>query len=124
MWLSEIEALSRVWQHVKLSDVSLGTSPRYRLVFDEDVKPNQQFKMEWKGIQNMVTLQGVCGKRSQIVKVQSGRRDYEKKLLLWWDCLSKLPIKSVLLKLFFCKNPYKMRHNVRIESILKTSASL
>ena len=30
----------------------------------------------------MVTLQGVCGKRSQIVKVQSGRRDYEKKILL------------------------------------------
>ena len=34
-------ALSRVWQHVKLSDVSLGTRPQYSLVVDEDVKkPN------------------------------------------------------------------------------------
>ena len=31
-------ALSRVWQHIKLSDVSLGTHPRYSLVVDEDVK--------------------------------------------------------------------------------------
>ena len=31
-------ALSRVWQHVKLSDVSLGTLPRYSLVVDEDIK--------------------------------------------------------------------------------------
>ena len=36
-------ALSRMWQHVKLSDVSLGTRPRYGLVVDEDVKkPNKQ----------------------------------------------------------------------------------
>ena len=34
-------ALSRVWQHVKLSDVSLETCPRYSLVVDEDFKkPN------------------------------------------------------------------------------------
>ena len=31
-------ALSRVWQHIKLSDVSLRTRPRYSLVVDEDVK--------------------------------------------------------------------------------------
>ena len=31
-------ALSREWQHVKLSNVSLGTRPRYSLVVDEDVK--------------------------------------------------------------------------------------
>ena len=32
-----------MWQHVKLSDVSLGYSPRYSLVVDEDVKkPNKQ----------------------------------------------------------------------------------
>ena len=32
-----------VWQHVKLSYVSLGTRPRYSLVVDEDVKkPNKQ----------------------------------------------------------------------------------
>ena len=35
---NDIPALSHVWQHVKLSDVSLGTRPRYSLVFDEDVK--------------------------------------------------------------------------------------
>ena len=35
--------LSRVWQYVKLSDVSLGTRPRHSLVVDEDVKkPNKQ----------------------------------------------------------------------------------
>ena len=35
--------LSRVWQHVKLSDFSLWTRPRYSLVVDEDVKkPNKQ----------------------------------------------------------------------------------
>ena len=35
-------ALSRVW-HIKLSDVSLGTRPRYSLVVDEDVKkPNKE----------------------------------------------------------------------------------
>ena len=33
-----LPALSRVWQHVKLSGVSLGTRPRYCLVVDEDVK--------------------------------------------------------------------------------------
>ena len=31
-------ALSCVWQHVKLSAVSLGNSPRYSLVVDEYVK--------------------------------------------------------------------------------------
>ena len=29
-----------MWQHVKLSDVSLGTRPRYSLVVDEDVEKN------------------------------------------------------------------------------------
>ena len=41
MWPAETEgipALSRVWQHAKLSDVSLGTRPRCSLVVDEDVK--------------------------------------------------------------------------------------
>ena len=33
-----LPALSRGWQHLKLSDVSLGTRRRYRLVVDEDVK--------------------------------------------------------------------------------------
>ena len=33
-----VSPLSRVWQHVKLSDVSLGTRPRYSLVVDEDIK--------------------------------------------------------------------------------------
>ena len=33
-----LSALSRVWQYVKLSDVSLGTRLRYRRVVDEDVK--------------------------------------------------------------------------------------
>ena len=37
-----ISALSRVWQHVQLSDVSLETRPRYSLVTDEDV--NKQTK--------------------------------------------------------------------------------
>ena len=38
-----LPALSRVWQQLKLSDVSLGTRPRYSLVVDEDVKkPNKQ----------------------------------------------------------------------------------
>ena len=38
-----LPALSRVWQHMKLSDVSLGTRPRYSLVADENVKrPNRQ----------------------------------------------------------------------------------
>ena len=32
-----LPALSLVWQHEKLSDVNLGTRPRYRLVVDEDV---------------------------------------------------------------------------------------
>ena len=40
-----IAPLSRVWQHIKLSDVSLGTPPRYSLVADEDGKnPNKQQK--------------------------------------------------------------------------------
>ena len=40
-----LPALSRMWQHVKLSDVSLGTCPRYSLVVDENVeKPNKQNK--------------------------------------------------------------------------------
>ena len=38
-----LPALSRMWQHVKLSDVSLGTRLRYSLVVDEGVKrPNKQ----------------------------------------------------------------------------------
>ena len=37
-----LPALSRVWQHIKLSDFSLGTRPRDSLVVDEDIKkPNQ-----------------------------------------------------------------------------------
>ena len=36
-----LPALSRVWQHVKLSDVSLGTRPRDSLVVDEDEKSNR-----------------------------------------------------------------------------------
>ena len=41
-------ALSLVWQHVKLSDVSLGTRPRYSLVVDEDVKkPTNQKHLGW-----------------------------------------------------------------------------
>ena len=40
-----------MWQHVKLSDVSLGILPRYSLVVDEDVKkptnqPNKQTRSE------------------------------------------------------------------------------
>ena len=35
--------MSRVWQHVKLSDVSLGNLPQHSLVAEEDVKkPNKQ----------------------------------------------------------------------------------
>ena len=41
--LSGLPALSHVWQHVKLSDVSLGTRPQYSLVADEDdKKPNNE----------------------------------------------------------------------------------
>ena len=36
-----LPALSRVWQHVKLSDVSLGTRPRYSLVVDENKQTKQ-----------------------------------------------------------------------------------
>ena len=39
-----LPALSCVWQHVKLSDVSLGTRPRYSLVADEDVKKSNKQK--------------------------------------------------------------------------------
>ena len=42
-------ALSRVWQHVKLSDVSLRTRPRYSVVADEDVKkPNKQIGLGYQ----------------------------------------------------------------------------
>ena len=34
--------LSRVWRHVKLSDVSLRTRPRYSLGVDEDVKKSNK----------------------------------------------------------------------------------
>ena len=33
---------SRVWQDLKLSDVSVGTRPRYSLVVGEDVKKTNQ----------------------------------------------------------------------------------
>ena len=33
-----LSTLSHVWQHVKLSDISLGTHPRYSLVADEEAK--------------------------------------------------------------------------------------
>ena len=47
MWLAETEVmvspLSCVWQHVKLSDVGLGTGPWYNLAADEDIKkPSKQ----------------------------------------------------------------------------------
>ena len=44
-----LPALSCVWQHIKLSDVSLETRPRYSLVVEEDVKkPNKQAnEQEW-----------------------------------------------------------------------------
>ena len=38
-------ALSHVWQHIKLSDISLGAGPRYSIVVAEDVKkPYKQTK--------------------------------------------------------------------------------
>ena len=38
-----LPALSCVWHHLKLSDVSLGTRPLYSLVVDEDIKkPTKQ----------------------------------------------------------------------------------
>ena len=37
-----LAALSRMWQHVKLSDVSLDTRPRYSLIIDEDFKKTNQ----------------------------------------------------------------------------------
>ena len=44
-----LPALSRMWQHVKLSDVSLGTGSRYSLVVDEDFeKPNKETKTQMK----------------------------------------------------------------------------
>ena len=40
-----LPALSRVWKHVKLSDVSLGLRPRYNPAVNEDVKkPTNQTK--------------------------------------------------------------------------------
>ena len=43
-----LPALSHVWHHIKLSDVSLGTRPRYSLVVDEDVKkPSKQNHREF-----------------------------------------------------------------------------
>ena len=40
-----LPTLSLVWQHLKLSYVSLGARPRYSLVVDEDVKkPTKQTK--------------------------------------------------------------------------------
>ena len=51
-----LPALSHVWQPVKLSDVSLGTRPRYCLVVDEDgKKPNNQ-----KNYLNSLILTGQC----------------------------------------------------------------
>ena len=46
----DLPALSRVWQQVKLSDVSPGTRPRYSLVVHEDVKKptNQTNKIDRK----------------------------------------------------------------------------
>ena len=39
----DLPALSRVWQHVKLSDVGLRSRTRYSLIVDEDVlKPTNQ----------------------------------------------------------------------------------
>ena len=53
MWAAETEvmvssALSHVWQHVKLSDISLGIRPRYSLVVEEDVtkQTNQTRQVE------------------------------------------------------------------------------
>ena len=44
-----LPALSHVWHHLKLSDVSLGARPRLSLVFDEDVKKptNQTNRRLW-----------------------------------------------------------------------------
>ena len=41
----DLSALYSVWQHVKLSDVSLGTRPQYKLVVDEDVKKTNKQSM-------------------------------------------------------------------------------
>ena len=39
-----ISRLSRVWQHVKLSDICLGTCSRYSLVVKEDFKNSDEKK--------------------------------------------------------------------------------
>ena len=48
-----LPAVSPVWRHDKLSDVSLGTRPRYSLVVDEDVK--KQKKQQKKNKVNRVS---------------------------------------------------------------------
>ena len=46
-----LPALSRVWKHVKLSDVSLGTRPRYSQVVVEDVKkPNKPNQISYSSL--------------------------------------------------------------------------
>ena len=40
-----VSQLYLVWQHLKLSDISLGISLRYNLVFDEETKPTSKAVM-------------------------------------------------------------------------------
>ena len=42
MTMHLVTALPRVWQHLNMSDVSLGTRPRYSLFVDEDFNKRNQ----------------------------------------------------------------------------------
>ena len=54
-----LPALSHVWQHLKLSYVSLGTRPRYSLVVDEDVKkPTNQTSKRFSPLCRAVKRRG------------------------------------------------------------------
>ena len=83
-----LPALSRVWQHVTLSDVCLGTHPRYSLVVDEDVKKrNKQtivcllislcVDLRWKDVWSMSwTVLSLITTATQSTRISSAKCEY------------------------------------------------
>ena len=59
-----------MWQHVKLSDGSLGTRPRYILVVDEDVKKptNQKNNFYLSAVDMRVTPMAVASEMKAKIK--------------------------------------------------------
>ena len=89
-----LPALSCVWQHLKLSDVSLWAHLRYSLVVDEDVKkPNKNSHCEIVNVLNLLKMSSKVGTLISLnQQIQQQHCAKKKGLESTWFKMQKFPL--------------------------------